>query len=157
MARLKRISRNLNAFLDMIACSEGTIGLGDDGYNKLVNPGGFFESYATHPNILVQVNKTLKSTAAGRYQHLSRHWQWYRDGLGLPDFGPESQDRWAIQLIKERKALPLIEDGRIPEAIKRCANIWASFPGAGYNQREHDLATLLAKYQEFGGALAAPL
>ena len=42
MARLKRISRNLNAFLDMIAFSEGTIGLGDDGYNKLVNPGGFF-------------------------------------------------------------------------------------------------------------------
>lgn len=154
MARLAGISRNLNAFLDMIAFSEGTIGLGDDGYNKLVNPGTFFDSYATHPNVLIQVNKAIKSTAAGRYQHLSRHWKWYRDGLGLPDFGPESQDRWAIQLIKECKALPLIEAGRIADAITRCRNIWASFPGAGYQQREHGLASLLAKYQEFGGALA---
>jgi muramidase (phage lysozyme) len=153
MARLKGISRNLNAFLDMIAFSEGTIGLGDDGYNKLVNPAKFFTSYATHPNVLVRVGK-IKSTAAGRYQHLSRHWAWYRAGIPLPDFGPESQDRWAIQLIRERKALALIEAGRIPEAIKRCSNIWASFPGAGYNQPEHQLGDLLAKYQEFGGELA---
>lgn len=153
MARLKGISRNLNAFLDMIAFSEGTIGLGDDGYNKLVNPAKFFTDYATHPNVLVRVGK-IKSTAAGRYQHLSRHWTWYRDGIPLPDFGPESQDRWAIQLIRERKALALIEAGLIPEAIKRCSNIWASFPGAGYNQPEHKLGTLLAKYQEFGGELA---
>lgn len=156
MARLSGISRQLNAFLDLIAFSEGTIGLGDDGYNKLVNPAKFFDSYACHPDIKVQVRKGLVSTAAGRYQHLSRHWTWYRDGLHLPDFGPESQDRWAIQLIRERKALPLIEAGRIPEAIKRCSNIWASFPGAGYNQPEHELEVLLAKYQEFGGELALP-
>lgn len=153
MARLQGISRNLNAFLDMIAFSEGTIGLGDDGYNKLVNPAKFFESYDRHPDVLVQVRKGLKSTGAGRYQHLSRHWEWYRDGIPLPDFGPESQDRWAIQLIRERKALSLIEAGRIPEAIKRCSNIWASFPGAGYKQPEHTLGNLLAKYQEFGGEL----
>jgi muramidase (phage lysozyme) len=154
MARLQGISRNLNAFLDMIAFSEGTIGRGDDGYNKLVNPAKFFDSYASHPSIKVRVRKGLVSTAAGRYQHLSVHWEWYRDGIPLPDFGPESQDRWAIQLIRERKALSLIEAGRIPEAIKRCSNIWASFPGADYNQPEHKLGDLLAKYQEFGGELA---
>ncbi|MFM5396559.1 glycoside hydrolase family 104 protein [Aeromonas veronii] len=142
------------AFLDMIAFSEGTKGRGDDGYNKLVNPAGFFDSYATHPNVLVQVNPTLKSTAAGRYQHLSKHWAHYRDQLGLPDFGPASQDTWAIQLIRERKALDDVLKGRIREAIAKCANIWASLPGAGYGQREHQLADLQAKFTEFGGVLA---
>ena len=31
---------------------------------------------------------------------------------------------------------------------------WASLPGAGYGQREHKLADLLAKFTEFGGVLA---
>lgn len=155
MPRLKGISRNLAAFLDLTAYSEGTIGLGDDGYNKLVNPATFFTDYSRHPNKLVVVNPTLKSTAAGRYQFLSRYWGFYRDALNLPDFGPESQDRWAIQLIREQKALQMIEEGQIAEAIKRCANIWASFPGAGYKQREHDLSALLAKFKAFGGTLAA--
>lgn len=152
MARINS-SRNMLAFLDMLAFSEGTIGRGDDGYNKLVNPAGFFDSYATHPNVLVQVNPTLKSTAAGRYQFRSRHWDHYRDLLKLPDFGPASQDAWAIQLIRERRALADIENGRIGDAIVKCANIWASLPGAGYGQREHKMDVLLAKYVEFGGVL----
>lgn len=152
MARINS-SRNMLAFLDMLAFSEGTIGRGDDGYNKLVNPAGFFDSYATHPNVLVQVNPTLKSTAAGRYQFLSRHWDHYRDLLKLPDFGPASQDAWAIQLIRERRALADIENGRIGDAIVKCAPIWASLPGAGYGQREHKMDVLLAKYVEFGGVL----
>lgn len=152
MARINS-SRNMLAFLDMLAFSEGTIGRGDDGYNKLVNPAGYFDSYATHPNVLVQVNPTLKSTAAGRYQFRSRHWDHYRDLLKLPDFGPASQDAWAIQLIRERRALADIENGRIGDAIVKCANIWASLPGAGYGQREHKMDVLLAKYVEFGGVL----
>ena len=145
---------NVAAFLDMLSFSEGTIDLGDDGYNKLVNPAGFFTDYRTHPNVKVQVRKDLVSTAAGRYQHLSKHWPHYRDQLGLPDFGPESQDTWAIQLIRERKALADVIDGRIAQAVPKCANIWASLPGAGYGQREHPLADLLAKFTEFGGVLA---
>lgn len=145
---------NVAAFLDMLSFSEGTIDLGDDGYNKLVNPAGFFTDYRTHPNVKVQVRKDLVSTAAGRYQHLSKHWPHYRDQLGLPDFGPESQDTWAIQLIRERKALADVIDGRIAQAVPKCANIWASLPGAGYGQREHRLTDLLAKFTEFGGVLA---
>ncbi|MDQ1886513.1 glycoside hydrolase family 104 protein, partial [Aeromonas salmonicida] len=113
-----------------------------------------FTDYRTHPNVKVQVNPRLVSTAAGRYQHLSKHWPHYRDQLGLPDFGPESQDTWAIQLIRERKALADVVDGRIAQAVPKCANIWASLPGAGYGQREHKLADLLAKFTEFGGGLA---
>ena len=147
-------SRNLTAFLDMLAFSEGTKGLGDDGYNKLVSPGGFFDSYATHPNQLIEVRPGLKSTAAGRYQFRSQHWEHYRTQLGLPDFGPTSQDTWAVQLIREQRALSDVEAGRIKQAIAKCNNIWASLPGAGYNQPEHSLAVLLAKFTEFGGVLA---
>lgn len=143
------------AFLDMLAFSEGTQGLGDDGYNKLVNPAGFFADYRTHPNVRVQVTPTLFSTAAGRYQFLSRDWAHYRDQLGLTDFGPEAQDSWAIQLIREQRALPDILAGRIKDAITKCANIWASLPGAGYGQREHRMDTLIAKFTLFGGKVAA--
>ena len=55
--------------------------------------------------------------------------------LGLKDFSPKSQDAVALQQIKERGALPMIDRGDIRQAIDRCGrNIWASLPGAGYGQ-----------------------
>ena len=56
--------------------------------------------------------------------------------LGLKDFSPKSQDAVALQQIKERGALPMIDRGDIRQAIDRCSNIWASLPGAGYGQFE---------------------
>ena len=44
-------------------------------------------------------------------------------------------DAVALQQIKERGALPMIDRGDIRFfAIDRCSNIWASLPGAGYGQ-----------------------
>lgn len=140
-----QVSANMAAFLDMISYAEGTLGRGDDGYNVLVNPAGYFDDYSKHPNIRVMVRDGLYSTAAGRYQFLSRHWEHYKKLLNLPDFGPESQDKWAIQLIKERAAIDDIESGRFSVAIQRCSNIWASFPNAGYSQPEKSLESLLNK------------
>ena len=34
----------------------------------------------------------------------------------------------ALQQIKERGALPMIDRGDIRQAIDRCSNIWASLP-----------------------------
>ena len=150
MARINE-HPNVVAFLDMLAWSEGTIGKGDDGYNDIVDPAGFFSDYSTHPNLLVQVNAKIKSTAAGRYQLLSRYYEPYRKQLGLPDFSPVSQDKIAIQQIKERKAYQLIIAGEITDAISRCSNIWASLPGNTYGQRQHKLADLIRIYQRFGG------
>ena len=48
----------------------------------------------------------------------------YRKQLGLKDF-PKSQDAVALQQIKERGALPMIDRGDIRQAIDRCSNIWA--------------------------------
>lgn len=147
---------NRKAFLDMIAYSE--IGLlllskSDNGYNVIVG-GSMFYDYADHPRKLVDLGHGLKSTAAGRYQLLARYFDAYKKMLNLSDFSPESQDKIALQQIAERKALADIDAGRIEQAIKKCKNIWASFPGAGYGQRENKTRDLLAAYKAAGGQLA---
>jgi muramidase (phage lysozyme) len=144
---------NRKAFLDMIAVSEGTAHLGDNGYNVLVG-GGFFDGYADHPRRLITLNnKGLKSTAAGRYQLLSRYFDHYKALLHLPDFGPDSQDKIAIQQIRECRALDDVDAGRFREAVKKCARIWASFPGAGYGQHENRMERLELAYTEAGGTV----
>ena len=60
----------------------------------------------------------------------------------------------ALQQIKERGALPMIDRGDIRQAIDRCSNIWASLPGAGYGQFGSDKAdSLIAKFKEAGGTV----
>ena len=66
---------------------------------------------------------------------------------------PKSQDAVALQQIKERGALPMIDRGDIRQAIDRCSNIWASLPGAGYGQFEHKADSLIAKSEEAGGTV----
>jgi len=150
------LNKNVSAFLDMLAYSEGTIRFGNqNGYNVIV--GGalfddkgtpeFFDDYADHPRKLVSLPKLkIKSTAAGRYQLLSRYYDYYKKKLGLKNFEPLAQDLIAIQQIKEQKAFQCILDGDIKTAIDRCKNIWASLPGAGYGQHEHKLENLLKEY-----------
>jgi muramidase (phage lysozyme) len=146
---------NLQAFLSTLAYSEGTDNgrqpTKDRGYDVIVG-GELFTGYKDHPRKLVYLPKLgIKSTAAGRYQILARFYDAYKVLLKLPDFSPSSQDKIAIQLIKECKALGDIEAGRIAEALTKCRSRWASLPGAGYNQHEHKMETLLAKYKEFSG------
>lgn len=145
---------NRDAFLSMISHSEGTDRYGTErGYNVIVG-GTLFHSYADHPRVTVQLNPSLKSTAAGRYQLLARYFDAYKSQLSLPDFSPASQDKIALQQIKERRALDDIDSGNIRTAIARCKNIWASFPGSGYGQHENAIDPLLAFYIKAGGRLA---
>lgn len=162
MARLSSTAvggLNVLAFLDMLAWSEGTstIKASDDGYNVLYG-GGMFYGYADHPRrkLTLPINgKLVTSSAAGRYQLLERYWDAYRASLRLSGgFTPENQDRIALQQIRERRALDDIKAGRIEQAIAKCSNIWASFPGNSYGQNPHRLEKLLAQWQKLGGALA---
>lgn len=150
--------RNVCAFLDMIAWSEGTDNgrqpTKDHGYDVLVG-GGIFTGYADHPRRLVEIPKLgIRSTAAGRYQLLSKYYDAYRLRLRLQDFSPLSQDLIAIQQLREQKALMPIADGDVAGAIARCRSIWASLPGAGYGQHEHKLGSLQLAYAVAGGRLA---
>jgi len=156
---MQTLNTQRKAFLDMLAWSEGTDKPGQPtrnrGYDVIVG-GSLFTSYADHPRKLVTLNPKLKSTAAGRYQLLSRYWDAYRIQLGLKDFSPASQDAVALQQIKERGALPLIDKGDIRQAIDRCSNIWASLPGAGYGQFEHKADNLIARFKAAGGKVSEP-
>lgn len=154
MAKTKTLHENLNAFLDMISKSEGTLGKGDDGYNVIVG-GSLFNSYADHPRKKVSIPKyKIFSTAAGRYQLLERYYDAYRKQLKLKDFSPESQDAIAIQQIKERLAYNDVILGRFEQAVYKVCNIWASLPGAGYGQRENSIDFLKTAYVKAGGKLA---
>lgn len=149
---------NVCAFLDLLAWSEGTDNgrqpTKDAGYDVVVG-GGLFSGYGDHPRRLIALPRLgIKSTAAGRYQLLSRYWDAYRKQLKLDDFSPISQDRVAIQQIRERRALDDIKAGRIEVAIGKCRNIWASLPGAGYGQHEHQAGDLLARFEAAGGVIA---
>lgn len=156
------------AFLDMIAWSEGTSEdrhrtTQFDGYDVIVTGSDgpeIFTDFSTHPfangRPAKHITGTLFSSASGRYQFLRTHWVHYRDLLLLPDFGPLSQDKWAIRLIRERRALVDIENGNIYSAIQRCANIWASFPGAGYDQPENKMEKLIQVFNEKLRLLTAP-
>lgn len=152
---------NQKAFLDMIAWSEigpTLLAETDNGYNVLVGSSPakplLFPDYSTHPRTY---NPAMNSDAAGRYQFLGRYWPFYQLQLKLPDFGHDSQDRWALQLVKECGALDDIELGHADTAIRKCASRWASLPGAGYDQRENRLQDLITAYHEAGGVLAAGL
>lgn len=149
---------NVVAFLDMLAWSEGTDNgrqpTNDRGYDVLVG-GGLFRGYADHPRVVVDLPRLkIQSTAAGRYQLLRRYYDAYKKTLGLKDFSPLSQDLIALQQIRERRALPLIQAGKVEEAIKAVRKTWASLPGAGYGQHEQKLADLLAVYRKAGGTVA---
>lgn len=145
---------NRKAFLDMIATSEGTAALGDNGYNVLVG-GKLFNSYSDHPRIVVDLPRLkIKSTAAGRYQILARYFDAYKKQLKLPDFSPASQDAIAIQMIRECGALADVDAGRVGVALEKCRSRWASLPGAGYGQHEHNRDFLVSAYIKAGGVVA---
>lgn len=151
---------NEKAFLDVIAYAEigpKLLALSADGYNVCVgstvkNPI-LFASYVTHPRLR---DKKLNSDAAGRYQLMGRYYEFYKRKLNLPDFSPSSQDAIALQQIKEQRAFADVNAGRIKEAIEKCADIWASFPGKDntYGQPKKSLIVLVSKFVQFGGIIA---
>ncbi len=153
----------IKAFLDLIGWSEGTSTspiTQNDGYDVIVtgiNGPSRFSDYSDHPfakggAVQWHSNPDEFSTAAGRYQILARYWNVYKGQLNLRDFSPASQDAVALQMMKERKAIPLIEAKDIDSAIIACSSAWASFPGNNYGQGGHNLSVLVEKYVElFGG------
>jgi len=144
--------QNQTAFLWMIRVSEGTSG--PNGYRTIVG-GSLFNSFADHPRVKIPLPKLgIESTAAGAYQFIKRTWDGVQAKLGLPDFGPASQDQAALELIRQRGALADVRAGRFAVAVEKCRKEWASLPGAGYGQRENSLATLQAAYTNAGGSLA---
>lgn len=140
----------VRAFLNMIAYAEGT--LGSSGY-RMHYAGELFYDFSDHPRQVIcatygSTGKQLCSSAAGRYQFLQKTWDYLAPKIDAPNFGPLHQDRAAIFLLDEKKALDLIKRGDIESAIERVNKTWASFPGSPYGQRTYSLSHLKDVYYE---------
>jgi len=164
----------LVAFLDLIAWSEGTSLCAQtkcDGYDVIVTGADgrreIFADFSSHPfmnrspkliraaNPAIPGSKPLYSDAAGRYQFMRRSWVQLALQLKLGDFSPLSQDRAALELVRERGAIKLLGEGRVQEAIAACSNIWASMPGNNYAQPGgKKMVDLMGKYSQLRGSVA---
>ena len=91
--------------LDTIAYTEGTAGAGKNGYDVLVGFGtiaDWTEDYAKgHPQKVIKLSKTLRSSAAGRYQFLTSTWK----GLKLGNFSKANQDLGGWNLVSGQKSV----------------------------------------------------
>lgn len=158
---------NTAAFLAMIRAAEGTSG--PNGYRTLFG-GGLFSDFSDHPRIAKrftdQAGRTQWTSAAGAYQFMAVSpipgggstrldtWDRVAARLGLPDFSPASQDAAAVELIRQAGALGDVRAGRFEQAVSKVKAIWASMPGAGYDQPERSLDALRVAYLNNGGTFA---
>ncbi|SSW64311.1 hypothetical protein AVE30378_01013 [Achromobacter veterisilvae] len=126
--------QRVRRFLDAIGSAEGT---DTHGYNTAFG-GGKLESLADHPRLLHDFTQTdgtpNKTSAAGRYQFLGSTWDDIAGKLGLKDFGPESQDIAAVELLRRNGALPAILADDFDTAIQKSGSTWASLPSSPYAQ-----------------------
>ncbi|HMV15718.1 MAG TPA: glycoside hydrolase family 104 protein [Chitinophagales bacterium] len=149
-------NNNVQAFLKMIRYAEGTAG--ENGYRTLFG-GKLFNDFSKHPNIKVPFFNKLKgktdySTAAGAYQFIRPTWLEVSTKLGLSDFSPASQDKAAVEKIRQRGGLDYVIAGEFDKAVDKVKLEWASMPGAGYKQPEKKLAELKKIYVQHGGKFA---
>lgn len=129
----------VRAYLDLIARSEGTYGLGNQGYNVRFG-GNLFQDYSGHPIDPKSDQAPYytdargvkhKSSASGRYQITRGTWNDIASRLGLTDFSPQSQDKAAIALILRNKgAMEAIRNDDPGAFINAVKETWASMPGS---------------------------
>lgn len=143
-------NRNVQAFLRVIRRGEGTSD--QAGYSRLFG-GAQFSGFMDHPRRLV-VKGAYRSTAAGAYQALEKTWDETRRVMGLADFTPASQDRFAVGRIAARGALADVIAGRFEAAVRKCAKEWASLPFSPYGQPTISMEVAAMVYANSGGVTA---
>ncbi|MEA5603715.1 glycoside hydrolase family protein [Nostoc sp. UHCC 0252] len=132
------LSVNMRATLDTIAFAEGAK------YNMIFG-GSTFSSYAKHPNKVIKLSG-YASSASGRYQFLNTTWAGLQSSLGLPDFSPISQDKGAVELIRQKGAVSDVEQGNFESSITKVNTVWASLPGSPYGQPIKSMSSLKTYY-----------
>lgn len=158
------MNANLAAFLATIRHSEGT-DRAPDPYRVVYGYKHIIVDLSDHPAItgewhgesLANLGPAYAgkvSTAAGAYQIIRPTWVTLKARLGLTDFTGRSQDAAAVELIREARALDLVNAGQVANAIERCHGIWASLPGSTSGQPQRTMADLIHAYGDAGGAFA---
>lgn len=139
---------SIHAFLDTLSYAEGTFN-NSESY-RMHYTGKLFNNFEDHPRQIICANadgKTLCSTAAGRYQLLSKTWDKVAPKISAQDFSPRNQDRAAIQLLIDNNALDSIKMGKFAEAVEKVNKIWASLPGSPYGQPTFSYEELIEVYR----------
>lgn len=127
---------NVRKFLDLISYTEGTQG---NGYRTAFG-GGKLSHLNDHPRYLKSFRQTdgksNKTSAAGRYQFVSKTWDGVARQYGLRDFSPHNQDLGAVALLFQRGAIPALLKGDYQTAIRKTGDEWASLPSSNYKQNK---------------------
>ena len=127
---------NVRKFLDLISYTEGTQG---NGYRTAFG-GGKLSHLNDHPRYLKPFRQTdgksNKTSAAGRYQFVSKTWDGVARQYGLRDFSPQNQDLGAVALLFQRGAIPALLKGDYQTAIRKTGDEWASLPTSNYKQNK---------------------
>lgn len=143
--RTYRSNPNVQKFLNMLSAAEGTM---THGYATAFG-GGRIADLSHHPKKSSQFKETTGKTnitsAAGRYQFIGKTWDSLQRKLGLPDFGAESQDLAAIELLRENGALPYILKGDMRTAVQKAGGTWASLPTSKAPQHTRSWAFINAQ------------
>lgn len=163
------VDANVRAFLQVLQRCEGTAGQPDP-YRVCFGYGHTVQNMADHPAVTGEwggarlsdqqcagagYGPGCVSTAAGAYQTIKSTWLAKKRQLGLPDFGPASQDAAAVQLLRDRGAYSRLAAGDLAGAVAAARREWASLPGANYaGQGMRTMAQVAAWYQEAGGTTA---
>ncbi|GAA3773560.1 hypothetical protein GCM10022423_30180 [Flavobacterium ginsengiterrae] len=156
----------IKAFLRMIRVGEGTIK--NDGYEKLFGGSSFIDDYKKtwedHPGIVIQAKgkdskgkeKIYYSSASGAYQIKKDIWNdWgkkFREFYDIKDFSPESQDKFALIILKHKRGkdvIRLIREDKIEDAVKLCQGEWASLPDSPHGQPTVTWDTVMTEYKKF--------
>lgn len=159
---------NVRAFLATIQWAEGTARAADP-YRVVMGYGLTLQDLSDHPYYTGEwrgaeffytdpaSGARLRgwSTAAGAFQIIRKTWLPLKTDLALPDFSPASQDRAALELVRQRGALADVRAGRFAAALDKCRPTWASLPGAGYGQQERRAADLAGVFTNAGGTITA--
>ena len=141
-------SDEVQAFLWALRYGEGT--QAPDGF-QIMFGGERFTDFSDHPRRAItkgMKGKTYTSTAAGAWQFLARTWDGLVREYGFEDFSPRMQTLGAIALIRGRGALADVLEGRVEEAVRKCAREWASLPGSPYGQPVVTMAEFMREYEE---------
>ena len=150
-------TKNITAFLKLIRWCEHYPHEPNDLNYKTMYGGEILTSLADHPHRTV-TKWGNTSSAAGAYQITQKTFDEYKLKLGLTDFSPESQDKIAMQIIKEKRAsdgktaLDLINEGQIETALTLLTGRWTSLPGG--KQSQVKMPDALKKFEEFKASIA---
>ena len=137
---------NVRKFLDFLGSAEGTdkFGYGTQVGNTQI------ADLSAHPRQTTVVTADGPSSAAGRYQFVKGTWDDQAKKHGLADFGPVSQDKAAVGLIKENGAYDDVVAGNYGSAINKLGGIWASLPSSPYKQAKKSWDWATAKLEGQG-------